>query len=131
MRDFKKQRSATHEVFNFFVLCLGLLMVLTLLIFAAQAAWGMYVKFTVASRGDEAAQGELKQLKEQYARVSSAVVNLTTTRGEEGEIRERFGVGLPGEGAIQIVRSATSSAGAQNLNQENFLSKILRALVVW
>lgn len=131
MRDFRKQRSSTHEVFNFFALCLGVVTVLALTVFAVKAAWGMYVKFSVASRADEASQVELAQLKGQYANVSQAVENLSTARGEEGEIRERFGVAKPGEGAIQIVRAATSSDGGQNSLPQDLLSRLLRAFVVW
>jgi hypothetical protein len=131
MRDFRKQRSQTHDIFNFLVLCAGVVAVLALAIFSAHAAWDMYVKFTVATNGDEAAQTELASLKGQYARVSEAVDNLSTTRGEEGEIRERFGVAKPGEGAIQIVRTATSTDGGQNSLPNDLLSRVLRALVVW
>lgn len=131
MRDFRKQRSQTHEIFNFFALCGGVVLVLLIAVFSARAAWDMYVKFTVASKADEASKAQLSQLQNQYANVSQAVGNLSTSRGEEGEIRERFGVAKPGEGAIQIVRTATSSDGAQNQLPQDFLSRVLRAFVVW
>ncbi len=131
MRDFRKQRGKTHEIFNFFALLAGVLVVLTLAVFSVKAAWGMYEKFVVASRGAEAAQTELTQLHSQYTRVSAAVGDLTSARGEEGEIRGRFGVALPGEGAIQIVRSATSSNAGQNTLDQNIFSRIFRALFVW
>jgi hypothetical protein len=131
MRDFRKQRSGTHEVFNFFLLCGGVAAVSGLAILSAHAAWDMYAKFGIASRADEASKTELAQLKGQYANVSQAVENLSTPRGEEGEIRERFGVAKPGEGAIQIVRTSTSSDGGQNQLPQDFLSRVLRALVVW
>ena len=131
MRDFRKQRSQTHETFNFALLCAGVLGVLTIAAFSAHAAWDMYVKFTVASHADEAAQTELASLKNQYANVSGAVENFSTPRGEEGEIRERFGVAKPGEGAIQIVRAASSSDGAQNSLPQDIMSRIFRALIVW
>lgn len=82
---------------------------LLLLGFSVRAAWGMYTKFVVASRGHEASEHELLILKGQYARVSAAVDTLSTPRGEESELRERFGVAKPGEGTIQIVRPATST----------------------
>ena len=131
MRDFRKQRSQTHEIFNFFLLCGGVVAVLGLAVFSAHAAWDMYVKFTVASKGDDASKTELASLESQYARVSQAVDNLSTPRGEEGEIRERFGVAKPGEGAIQIVRASTSSDGGQNSLPNDILSRVLRAFVVW
>jgi cell division protein FtsB len=131
MRDFKKQRSASHEVFNFFVLCGGILLILGLATVSVQAAWGMYTKFVVASQGDAAAKKELAQLELQHGRVSAAVADLSSGRGVEGQIRERFGVAKPGEGAIMIVRSGTSTAGEQNLNKENIFSRVFHALFVW
>lgn len=131
MRDFRKQRSQTHDIFNFFVATLGLLLVLAFAVFAVRAAWGMYTKFVVASQADDAAQKELSQLKNQYARVSVAVGNLSSDRGQEEEIRGRFGVARPGEEAIQIVRSGTSTDGAQNLLHESLWDKLRRALFVW
>ncbi len=131
MRDFRKQRSSTHDIFNFFALSVGVLLVLLLLVVSAQAAWGMYTKFIVASKGHEAAEKELSQLQNQYARVSVATANLSSTRGEEGEIRERFGVAKPGEGAIQIVRSGTSTDGGQNFLNESIWNRMFRALFVW
>jgi hypothetical protein len=131
MRDFRKQRSISHDIFNFFALCAGVLLVLGLTVFSVQAAWGMYTKFVVASKGHDAAKKELSQLEVQYARVSVAVDNLSTERGEEGEIRSRFGVARPGEGAIQIVRNGTSSDGGQNMLKESLWGRIFRAVFVW
>jgi hypothetical protein len=131
MRDFRKQRGGAHDVFNFFVLCAGVLAVLSVAAFSAHAAWDMYAKFTVASRADDASKVELASLKAQYANVSTAVGTFSTPRGEEGQIRERFGVAKPGEGAIQIVRAASSSDAAQNSLPSDLISRIFRALVVW
>lgn len=131
MRDFKVQRSRTRESLRFFWLCAGVLGVLALMVASAHAAWDMYVKFSVASKADEAAQGDLASLKAQYASVGEAVQNLSTERGEEGEIRERFGVGKPGEGAIEIVRTATSTDAAQNTLPQDLWSRLMRAFVVW
>jgi len=131
MRDFKKQRSASHDVFNFFLLSAGILLILGLTTVSVQAAWGMYTKFTIASEGDAAAKAELVQLGIQHARVSAAVDDLSSNRGVEGQIRERFGVARPGEGAIMIVRSGTTTAGAQNFNKENIFMRVFHALFVW
>ncbi len=128
MRDFRKR--GKNEVGSFILLLLGLVLVLILVIFAVRGAWSMYVKFSVALRGNDAAEKELSQLEESYAKMSAAVANLSTTRGEEGEIRDRFGVARPGEGAIEIVRSSTSSA-AKDDKGENAFMRILRSLFIW
>jgi cell division protein FtsB len=128
MRDFRKR--GKNEVGSFILLLVGLVLVLILVIFAVRGAWSMYVKFSVALRGNEASQKELAELKEAYEKMSAAVANLSTTRGEEGEIRDRFGVARPGEGAIEIVRSSTSSL-EQEEKEGNVFMRILRSLFVW
>jgi cell division protein FtsB len=131
MRDFRKQRRGSSGALGFVGLLIGLLILLTLAVFAVQAAWGMYVKFSAASRADDAARLELAELKTRYNKVEAAVANLHSGRGEEGEIRSRFGVARPGEGTIQIVRENTTTDAEQNLNQENPFFRLLRALFVW
>ncbi|HEV8677276.1 MAG TPA: hypothetical protein VN701_00355 [Candidatus Paceibacterota bacterium] len=131
MRDFRKQRNRSHDVFNFLVRCAGVVAVLAFATLSAHAAWDMYQKFAIASQADDAAKSDLSDLEGQYARVSAAVADLSTARGEEGEIRERFGVAKPGEGAIEIIRTATTTDGAQNQLPQDLWSRILRAFVVW
>lgn len=131
MRDFKRQRSADHQILNFFILCGGVLLVLALAGFSARAAWGMYQKFAIASEGDAAAQEDLGQLESQHARVSAAVANLSSSRGVEGQVRERFGVARPGEGAIMIVRAATGTPQSGVAAEGNIFNRIFRALFVW
>lgn len=131
MRDFKRQRSADHQILNFAGLCAGVLAILALAGFSAHAAWGMYQKFAIASQGDATAQEDLGQLEMQHARVSAAVANLSSSRGVEGQVRERFGVAKPGEGAIMIVRAGTTTPQAGVAPGGNILSRIFRALFVW
>lgn len=131
MRDFKRQRSASHEILNFFGLCLGVFLIMGFAGFSVRAAWGMYQKFAIASRGDAAAEEELASLIAQHARVSAAVDQLSSERGIEGQIRGRFGVAKPDEGAIMIVRSATSTADTPTTSGGGLFSKIFRALFVW
>lgn len=130
MRDFRKQRGTNRSMLSFWLALGGFFAVLLLLGFSVRAAWGMYTKFIVASRGHEAAQHELSNLKKQYTRVSAAVETLSTLRGEESELRERFGVARPGEGAIQIIRSSTSTDSEESLTQKGFWSKILQVFFV-
>lgn len=130
MQDFRKPR-ARSSTLSFLMLCVALILVLALAAFAVRAAWGMYVKFTVASRGDAAAKQELGLLQNQYTRVSAAVADLSSDRGEEGQIRERFGVAKPGEGTIEIVRNGTSSDAGQDTNKENPFMRIWHALFIW
>ena len=131
MRDFRKQRIQANATLGFFGLCAGLLLLLFLVVMSAQAAWNMYVKFTVASRADDAAQKELTDLTLQHEKIGAAVEGLSSARGEEGQIRERFGVVKPGEGAIQIVRNGTSTASLEGSDAGNPIWRILRSLFIW
>lgn len=130
MQDFRK-RGKNSITANLFILGGASLVVLAFAVFTAKASWEMYVKFTVASRGDDASKLELAQLQDQYQKVSAAVADLSTTRGEESQIRERFGVGKPGEGTIEIVRNGTSSEDTQGSSAENPFMRIWHALFIW
>ena len=98
---------------------------------AGHAAWGMYGKFAEAATANEIAQQNLAELKAQEASVQAEVNALSSNVGQEAQLRKSYGVALPGEGEIQIVRQATSSAPAESPKQGNFLMNILRALFVW
>ncbi len=131
MRDFKRQRSASHEILSFFGLCMGVFLVIGFAGFSVRAVWGMYQKFAIASRGDAAAEEELASLQAQHARVSAAVAELSSKRGVEGQIRERFGVAKTDEGAIMIIRSASTTSDTPSASGGNLFTKIFRALFVW
>jgi cell division protein FtsB len=131
MRDFKRRRGATHDTLNFLGLCAGVLLIMGFAGFSARAAWGMYQKFAIASQGHAVAEGELAHLKVQYARVSAAVEDLSSERGVEGQVRERFGVARPGEEAIMIVREGTTTPETPALPKDNIAVRLFRALFVW
>ncbi len=131
MRDFKKQRSKSHQILNFGLLCAAFLAVMMMAGFAVEGAWGMYTKFVVASTADAAAQADLVRLQMQHDRVSAAVGELSSDRGEEAQVRERFGVVRPGEGAIQIVHTASTSNASQDFNKENIFMRLFHTLFVW
>lgn len=97
---------------------------------SARAAWNMYEKFTQASVGRQSAQHEFDELKEKKERVSAAVEALSSQRGVEAEIRQRFGVALPGEGEIKIVRDQ-SGEGSASKEPQNAWEWIVETFFVW
>jgi len=97
---------------------------------AARAAFGMYGKFAEAAASNDASQQNLKQLQAQEASVKAEVDALTTAEGQEAQLRQSYGVALPGEGEIQLVQK-TASTTASNAPQDNVIIKILKALFVW
>lgn len=131
MRDFKRNRGGSNDSVNFLGLVCGVLLLLLIAGFAVRAAWDMYTKFAVASEGSAASGRELTELEGQYAHMSAAVADISSPRGAEGKIRERFGVAKPGEGEIRIVRSSTSTDGIQDRDGGNIFLKIFHALFVW
>jgi|GEM_PF-524527 len=137
MRDFKRDRSVRsgkgdrRRQYLRMVVGLGAMALLALVaVGSARAAWGMYQKFAEASSADASAQGELTTMQAQYGSVSTTVEQLGTSRGLEAAIRQRYGVGKPGEGEIDIVRQASSS-DTQNTDGQSWFDKLLHAVFVW
>ena len=130
MREFNRRQHYRHYVARAYA-DVGGLIVLTLITgLAVHASWNMYTKFALAAGSRESVESQLAQLKMQEARVGAAVAQLQTQRGIEQEVRERYGVALPGEGAIQIVE-ANATSSAQTSSEPGFWQRIWRALFVW
>lgn len=131
MEDWSKRRY--RRGFELLRLCagvMGVLLLLFLVVVSARAAWDMYGKFSGASESRQAAEAERKDFQEKKERVESAVVALSSERGVEQEVRERFGVAKPGEGEIKIVRDEKQEAPG-GLEQKNIFERIWAALFVW
>lgn len=130
MRDFKKERGRGGQYLRMGLglALMGILAVIAL--WAAEAAWGMYQKFTEAGAADAAAQTELRGMQAQYTSVSATVQQLGTDRGLEAAIRTRYGVGKPGEGEIDIVRQAATSS-SQGVGSQNWFERLWQAIVIW
>jgi cell division protein FtsB len=71
-------------------------------LFVANGAWGMYQKSTTSITNKNSAEGELSSLKSREIELSQDIVNLSTDRGIEEEIRERFMVAKEGESVMVI-----------------------------
>lgn len=130
MKDFKKERGRGRQYARMAGGSAGLLVLGFVAAGSGQAAWGMYQKFAEASSANAAAQSELVAIQGQYAAAQVSVEGLETDRGLEAVVRERYGVGRPGEGEIDIVRQAsTSAAGASE--PQNIFERLWHALFVW
>jgi cell division protein FtsB len=97
---------------------------------AISSAWGMYGTFKDAVADRHEAETQLASLQADEARVSADVDSFNSPEGLEAQVRERFGVALPGEGEIQVVRPETDGA-VQPAPPENPLLRIFHALFVW
>lgn len=130
MREFKKRRSRRAELLNFSIRLLGALALLGITAIAVRGAWDMYGRLKVASAGQEDAQGQLQVLQAQQAEVTASVGELSSSRGVEALMRERFGVVRPGEGVIQIVHTAPTSTPTDN-NSRGFFGQLFHLLFSW
>jgi cell division protein FtsB len=130
MQDYRRRRASRQDVTRAGFGALGVLALAFVAFFAARGAWGMYTKFAAASEADAASQTELATLKAQVSQVGASAAALSSDRGVEAGVRERYGVARPGEGQIDIIRrEATSSAPMAD--EPNIFVKIFRALFVW
>jgi len=102
-----------------------------LVIFSARAAWSMYGKFTSASAAAASSQVELERVLAQKEDVTAELEDLSSDRGVEELLRERFGVAKPGEGEIRIVRKVGGEGDAPLDEKGNIFTRIFRALFVW
>ena len=130
MRDFAKRPNQRQQTTRFFIGVVGLLLLAFVTYGAAHAAGGMYGKFAEAAQSDSDAEQNLAQLKAQDAQVGAAVASLSSERGQEAQLRQTYGVALPGEGEIQIVEESSSSTSPV-APQSGILSKLWHALFVW
>jgi cell division protein FtsB len=131
MQDFTKRRGRGNMVRRF-ALGVFMLVILGLVTFgAAHAAWGMYGKFAEATAGNDDAQQNLTELTTQEAGVQAEVTALNSPEGQEAQLRQSYGVALPGEGEIQIVREAATTTTPTVAPPGNFFVRIFRALFVW
>jgi len=129
MRDFKRQRGRQAQYLRVGIgLCVMVL--LSLVAFGtAHGAWDMYGKFAEAAGDDADAQQQLAQLQVQYESVSQTVKELGTSRGMDAAVRERYGVGLPGEGEIDVIRQASTTMATST--PQGFLHRLWDALFGW
>jgi cell division protein FtsB len=91
----------------------------------------MYGKFAEAASANDASQQNLAQMKTEETSVQAEVTNLSSQEGQEAQLRQSYGVALPGEGEIQIVREAPTSTAAAAPASGNFFVRIFKALFVW
>ena len=108
----------------------GLVLVLMFLTVAFRASWGMYGKLSEATQEDRAAKQEVAALQTEKARMEEEISFLSSRRGEEAVLRERYGLALPGEGVIQVVGEDASASSVSPLG-ESFGARLWSTLTPW
>jgi len=130
MQDYRRKRASRQDVTRAALGAVGVVFLALVAFVAIRGAWGMYTKFAAASQADAAAQAELETLKSQVSQVGASAAALVSLRGVEAGVRERYGVALPGEGQIDIIRRDATSTPPK-ADEPNVFVKIFRALFVW
>ena len=70
--------------------------------FMANGAWGMYQKSKISTLNKNDAEEQLAALQSRERSLSQDIVNLSTERGMDEKIRERFMVAKEGENVMII-----------------------------
>lgn len=128
--DYRRRRAGRQDVTRAGLGALGVLLLAFMAFFAVRGAWGMYGKFISASEADAAARQELEALRAQVGMVGASAEALSSARGVEAGVRERYGVARPGEGQIDIIRREVASSTPQR-DEPNVFVKMFRAIFVW
>lgn len=130
MQDFRKRRAGRADIARMILGCIGVVVLTFVAFIAARGAWGVYGKFAEASLSDTQAKQQLAALIDQKAKVAADVAALSSTRGLEGEIRDRYGLVKPGEGEIDIVRQPASSS-PEGMSKQSWWAKFWAAIAIW
>ncbi len=129
MREFKKPGRRVLDPTELIKSGALLVLLCVLAFFAVRGALGMYSKFAEAAAARSSAESELTQLQQRYGVVKAQVEELGSSRGIEAAVRERYGYARPGEGEIDIVQQASTTAPKQA--PQSFFAKLWRLLFVW
>jgi cell division protein FtsB len=129
MREFKKRRTTGAAILRISAGAAGVLLLAGVATVASRAAWDMYGKFAEAAAARASTETQLQELQDRHQKIEADVQALSSERGLEAQVRERYGVAKPGEGQITIVRLASST---EVLRQEpGLLDKLWHLLFVW
>ncbi len=125
MLEFYERRRIRRFVYS--PLMVGLL--LLPLYFLAHATWNAYAKERMASENREKIARELEAVKQREAYLEKELARLTSERGVERELRQKFDVGREGEEIIVLVGESEGTpppATSTPATHESMVSRVLR-----
>lgn len=99
---------------------LTLVLLAVVLVFMISGTWGVYQKASLAREQKERLEQELVELEKRRADLEAKLNALTTERGIEEEIRERYSVAKKGESVVVIVDSPEGDA--ENTHEQSRIS---------
>ena len=99
MRDFKKRKLVRSIIYS----PLTASILLVAFFFVLHAIWNISQTYVQTKKGYESTREEFAELKKRKERVEERIDVLSSTRGVEEEIRNKFGFVKEGEGVVIIV----------------------------
>lgn len=130
MREFKKRRGPDERLALFVGKALGAVLLFVVTVFLAHGTWSMYTKMVQASTGQEEAEKQLASLQAQEQAVGKSLDQISSTQGQETQIRERYGFAKPGEGEIDIVENPNAPTTTPE-EPESWWVRLFKAFKVW
>jgi cell division protein FtsB len=109
MLEFQEKRKIRRFLYSKAMLAA----LVVLLLASVQAAWGVYKKNAESSENLAIAKKQLERLEARQAFLEDGIRHLSTERGIEEEIRDKFRVAKPGEHMIVIVENEPKQPTAQ------------------
>ncbi len=131
MPEFRKRRTRAELILRLTGLAAGALALLFFAAWSTSGAWHMYEKLRDATDQSDAASSELALLQKQDVQVKGDIANLSSARGVEAALRERYGVVKPGEGVIEIVEAPLSASSSAGTSAQGLLGQIFHTLFAW
>ncbi|HVZ75728.1 MAG TPA: hypothetical protein VG934_00440 [Candidatus Paceibacterota bacterium] len=129
MQEFRKPHSKrVHYAVRFGATFLATIVLFGISCFAVSSAWGMYGTFRVAAAGRDETEAQLASAEQDEAHMSATVESFNSPDGLDREARERFGVALPGEGEIDIVRNDIAPTAQEATSSSNPVANLLHSL---
>jgi cell division protein FtsB len=107
-----------------------IILMLVISLFIANGAWNMYQKSKTSLNNKEATEQELSELQQRKDSLSEDINNLSTDRGIEEEIRERFMVAKEGENVVVVTNPKKEEVHTITVTDDNkptILDKMLSA----
>ena len=131
MRDSRKRHTRAELLLRAGGIIAGAILMLLMAGGSALAAWHMYERLEMATDAADSAKSQLALLSAQSDKVSGDIANLSTSRGVEAALRERYGVVKPGEGVIEVVDAPPASSTGEEGASGGFFARLFHTLFPW
>jgi len=121
-----------YRIRRFFGSGVAFFVTLTLFIVLAQAAVGMYSKSREAQEKRDDALAELRRLEARETDLQTEISRLSSDRGIEEELRDRYFVAREGE-RVAVIRTdlIAQQQNTSRPEEKGFWKKVFSAVVFW